>query len=346
MTARARASRRRRNPVHEAARASADGWPAPRRGPIVPAMDAELPHVLIVDDDTRLRELLRRFLMENDFRVTTAPDARAAQAHTESLAFDLIVLDVMMPGQSGLELTDRLRRANDVPILLLTAMAEPEDRIAGLERGADDYLTKPFEPRELVARIRSILRRAPLARERRQIRINLGDHSYDLEREELSGPGGPVRLTSAETRLLRALAARPGIAISREGADPGEPARRQCPRRRRPGHPPAPQNRGRSQAAALSADRARRGLRAPPRLGSIVVGVWDDPHPSTGSPSTGSASTGSPGPVARFHDRQHEPVFGSPAERTPCRSWRADHRGGRHVRGTYGQPQKAVSRTF
>ena len=179
-------------------------------------MDAELPHVLVVDDDTRLRELLRRFLMENDFRVTTAPDARAAQAHTESLAFDLIVLDVMMPGQSGLELTDRLRRANDVPILLLTAMAEPEDRIAGLERGADDYLTKPFEPRELVARIRSILRRAPLARERRQIRINLGDHSYDLEREELSGPGGPVRLTSAETRLLRALAARPGIAISRE----------------------------------------------------------------------------------------------------------------------------------
>ena len=179
-------------------------------------MDAELPHVLVVDDDTRLRELLRRFLMENGFRVTTAPDAPTALAHTASLAFDLLVLDVMMPGESGLELTDRLRRANDVPILLLTAMAESEDRIAGLERGADDYLTKPFEPRELVARIRSILRRVTLARVRRQIRINLGNHSYDLEREELSGPGGPVRLTSAETRLLRALATRPGITISRE----------------------------------------------------------------------------------------------------------------------------------
>lgn len=179
-------------------------------------MDTDLPHILVVDDDTRLRELLRRFLLEHGFRVTTAPDAASAEAHMTALAFDLIVLDVMMPGRSGLDLTDTLRRENDVPILLLTAMAESEDRIAGLERGADDYLTKPFEPRELLARIRSILRRAPAANERGEIRINLGAHSYDPQRQELSGPAGPIRLTSAETRLLCTLAARPGITISRE----------------------------------------------------------------------------------------------------------------------------------
>ena len=120
------------------------------------------PHLLVVDDDARLRELLRRYLSDNGFRVTLAADAAEARASLASFAFDLIVLDVMMPGESGLELTRSLRgetQRKRVPILLLTAMGEPEDRVNGLEQGADDYLAKPFEPRELVLRIRNILER-------------------------------------------------------------------------------------------------------------------------------------------------------------------------------------------
>src|SRR5271165_5049623 len=119
------------------------------------------PHLLVVDDDARLRGLLRRYLSDSGFRVTIAEDAREARANLASFAFDLVVLDVMMPGESGLELTRALRREGGVPILLLSAMAEPEDRVNGLEQGADDYLAKPFEPRELVLRIRNILQRRP-----------------------------------------------------------------------------------------------------------------------------------------------------------------------------------------
>ncbi len=132
-----------------------------------------------------------------------------------SLEFDLIVLDVMMPGESGFDLTSALREFSDVPILLLTAMGEPEDRIDGLERGADDYLAKPFEPRELLARTRSILKRAAPQR-RDQPEILLGDHQYDVIRQRLRGPDGPVRLTGAEARLLQVLATNPGNPISRE----------------------------------------------------------------------------------------------------------------------------------
>ena len=113
-------------------------------------------HILVVDDDKRLRELLRRYLSDNGFRVTTAADAAEARAKLASLAFDLLVLDVMMPGESGLDFTRWLRSNDRVPILLLTARAEADDRIAGFERGADDYLAKPFEPRELVLRINGI----------------------------------------------------------------------------------------------------------------------------------------------------------------------------------------------
>src|SRR5713226_8216329 len=127
------------------------------------------PHLLVVDDDARLRDLLRRYLSENGFRVTVAADAKEARAQLASFAFDLIVLDVMMPGESGLDLTRALRSETStpgaVPVLLLTAMAEPEDRINGLEQGADDFLAKPFEPRELVLRIRNILQRRPAAEE-------------------------------------------------------------------------------------------------------------------------------------------------------------------------------------
>src|SRR5712691_9073896 len=125
-------------------------------------------HLLVVDDDARLRELLRRYLSDNGFRVTGAADAKEARANLASFAFDLIVLDVMMPGESGLDLTRELRaggRVPRIPVLLLTAMAEPEDRVNGLEQGADDYLAKPFEPRELVLRIRNIIERRGVADE-------------------------------------------------------------------------------------------------------------------------------------------------------------------------------------
>ncbi|MDP7642340.1 MAG: response regulator transcription factor, partial [Alphaproteobacteria bacterium] len=124
-----------------------------------PALDADAPHIMVVDDDDRLRKLLRRYLSENGYRVTIAGTAAEAEAKLRGLAFDLLVLDVMMPGESGVALTRRLREHMSVPILLLTAMGEPEDRIAGLESGVDDYLTKPFEPRELLLRIATILRR-------------------------------------------------------------------------------------------------------------------------------------------------------------------------------------------
>ncbi len=176
----------------------------------------EQPHILVVDDDRRLRELLQRFLSENDFRVTTAPDAAGARQHMRAFAFDLVVLDVMMPGETGFELTKSLRSENDLPILLLTARTESEDRIAGLELGADDYLAKPFEPRELIARIRSILRRVPAVAAEPHVAVRFGEYSYNPSRLELNGPLGIVRLTSAEARLLRTLASSAGTPISRE----------------------------------------------------------------------------------------------------------------------------------
>ncbi|RPG03421.1 MAG: response regulator, partial [Rhodospirillaceae bacterium TMED63] len=120
---------------------------------------SDQPHILVVDDDDRLRELLREYLSENGFRVTTAEHAKDARSRMRGLEFDLLVVDVMMPGEDGLALTGSLRQITSVPILLLTAMGEPEDRVEGLERGADDYMTKPFEPRELLVRIRNLLRR-------------------------------------------------------------------------------------------------------------------------------------------------------------------------------------------
>ena len=172
-------------------------------------------HILVVDDDRRLRELLDRYLTENGFRVSTATDAENARKKLRGLAFDLIVLDVMMPGEDGMALTASLRETSEVPILLLTAMAEPEDRIKGLEQGADDYLTKPFEPRELLLRIRTILRRVPPPKAA-PARVAIGPYIFDLEREALFRDDEPVLLTNAESRLLKALALRPGETLSRE----------------------------------------------------------------------------------------------------------------------------------
>ncbi|MFC4166058.1 response regulator [Teichococcus aestuarii] len=177
------------------------------------------PHLLVVDDDARLRNLLQRFLSEQGFRVSAAADAAAARQALQAMAFDLLVVDVMMPGESGLDLTEGLRReGHEVPILMLTAAGAPDDRIAGFERGADDYLAKPFEPRELALRIRTILRRVapalpaslPLAP------VQLGPHWFDPERGELRGPDGSQRLTGGEAALLSALARRAGEVLTRE----------------------------------------------------------------------------------------------------------------------------------
>jgi two-component system, OmpR family, phosphate regulon response regulator OmpR len=173
------------------------------------------PHLLVVDDDSRLRELLRRYLADNGFRVTVAADAVEARASLASFAFDLVVLDVMMPGESGLDLTRALRGEGRVPVLLLTAMAEPEDRVNGLEQGADDYLSKPFEPRELVLRIRNLLQRRPAADADRS-EIRFGGCRFDVARGELFRGGDPIRLTAAEAGLLASLAQKAGEAVSRE----------------------------------------------------------------------------------------------------------------------------------
>ncbi|MBM3488008.1 MAG: response regulator [Alphaproteobacteria bacterium] len=177
-------------------------------------MSMEMPHILVVDDDTRLRDLLGRYLGENGFRVTTARDAGDARTRLAHFAFDLLILDVMMPGEDGVALTRALRRDSAVPILLLTAKGEADDRIAGLEAGADDYLAKPFEPRELVLRIATILRRSQRPATPAEIRI--GAFAFDLAREELRRGEKTVRLTSVEASVLRILAESAGTILSRE----------------------------------------------------------------------------------------------------------------------------------
>ena len=177
------------------------------------ALDA--PHLLVVDDDERLRGLLRRYLADNGFRITLAADAAEARLKLKSLEYDLAIVDVMMPGENGFELTASLKAERRVPVLLLTAMAEAENRIHGLEQGADDYLVKPFEPRELVLRIRNILARSTVdgasAGEMR-----FGGFRFDLKRAELWRGDESVHLTAAEAALLGALAGRAGTPVSRE----------------------------------------------------------------------------------------------------------------------------------
>ncbi len=176
---------------------------------------ADQPHILVVDDDTRLRELLRRYLSENGFVVTAAKDAAEARQLLAGLQFDLIVLDVMMPGEDGFSLTESLRRTDTVPILLLTARGDVGDRIEGLEKGADDYLSKPFEPRELLLRISTILRRAGSGNSGRRA-LSFGACEFDPRSGELLRNDARVHLTEVETALLRSLAERAGAPVSRE----------------------------------------------------------------------------------------------------------------------------------
>jgi two-component system phosphate regulon response regulator OmpR len=175
----------------------------------------EDPHVLVVDDDERLRELLQRYLTSNGFRITAAANAGDARALMKSIAFDLLIVDVMMPGESGLDLTRAVRNGSQVPILMLTARGDPEERIAGLEHGADDYLPKPFEPRELLLRVGALLRRAAPPARAAHAEVRMGDAVFDPELSQLRRKGKPVHLTSSESALLQLFAANAGRAFSR-----------------------------------------------------------------------------------------------------------------------------------
>ena len=172
--------------------------------------------LLVIDDDRRLLALIQRYLQDSGFRVTAAHDAKEARAYLNNLDFDLIVLDVMMPGESGLDLTRDLRRTSDVPVLLLTARGSPEDRIAGLEIGADDYMAKPFEPRELVLRIQTIIRRARRAEPTQPRMLRFGSCTFDLDKGELMRNGKVVHVTAAELSLLRLFCEHPREQLTRE----------------------------------------------------------------------------------------------------------------------------------
>lgn len=174
-------------------------------------------HLLIVDDDERIRQLLQRFLIRQGFLVTAARDAAHARRILEGLDFDLIILDVMMPGEDGIAFTRALRQSSDTPVLLLTARGETGDRINGLEAGADDYLSKPFEPKELALRVNAILRRVPHAGELETGPkvLHLGPVRYDVDRGEMWRGEASVRLTATESQLMRIFTARLGEAVSR-----------------------------------------------------------------------------------------------------------------------------------
>ena len=181
--------------------------------PVIVTDDA--PHLLVVDDDRRLRDLLSRFLAMEGYRVTTANTAADARAKLTGLDFDLLVLDVMMPGESGLDLARSIRKTSSVPILMLTARHETESRIEGLQAGADDYLPKPFEPRELSLRIASILKRAQPAAAPPAETVRFGKFVFHIGRGELREGEEVLRLTDRERDMLRVLAVTPGETVPR-----------------------------------------------------------------------------------------------------------------------------------
>jgi two-component system phosphate regulon response regulator OmpR len=178
----------------------------------------DAPHVLIVDDDYKIRDLLARYLYTQGFRVTTAADAETAQASLRGLDFDIVLLDVMMPGISGLDLAREIKRVRDIPICMLTARAEAEHRIEGLEIGVDDYVPKPFEPRELLLRLRNILKRgqsAQVAAQPQSDEVRMGTLVFHIARGELKRNNETVKLTERERDLLRQFAQKPGTPIQR-----------------------------------------------------------------------------------------------------------------------------------
>jgi two-component system phosphate regulon response regulator OmpR len=222
-------------------------------------MELSETHILVVDDDERIRTLLARYLTGQNFRVTTAEDAAAAGAKLTSVSFDLLIVDVMMPGQNGFEFVRDLRkRGNAVPVILLTARGEAEDRIQGLETGADDYLPKPFEPRELTLRIHAILKRAARpAPAVPNIATRFGDFSFDSIRGELKRGEELVPLTTGEAQLLRILARSPGQTVPRAAlADPASG--------------------GESRAVDVQITRLRRKIESDPRNPRFLQTVWGE----------------------------------------------------------------------
>lgn len=179
------------------------------------APDDDAMHLLVVDDDTRIRNLLKQYLTENGFRVTVAGTAADARRMIAGIEFDLIILDVMMPGENGVDLTRSLRADRDVPILMLTALSETESRIVGLEAGADDYLPKPFDPRELILRINNILRRGGPHDVPKVEQIVFGPYTFQIARRELRRGGETLRLTEREQEILAIFAERAGETIPR-----------------------------------------------------------------------------------------------------------------------------------
>lgn len=222
-------------------------------------MDLGEPHILVVDDDERIRVLLVRYLTGQNYRVTSAEDAADAADKLASVSFDLLIVDVMMPGQNGFDFVQDLRkRGNTVPVILLTARGEAEDRIKGLETGADDYLPKPFEPRELTLRINAILKRAARpAPVPPTIATRFGDFNFDAVRGELKRGDELVPLTTGEAQLLRILARSPGQTVPRAAlADPATT--------------------GESRAVDVQITRLRRKIETDPRNPRFLQTVWGE----------------------------------------------------------------------
>ncbi|KAB2846400.1 MAG: response regulator [Hyphomicrobiaceae bacterium] len=191
----------------------------PNGGP-GPAADA--PHVLIVDDDERIRDLLAQFLGSKGFRVTTAVDAEQARSSMRGLSFDIVIVDVMMPGEDGISLARHLKSSSDVPILMLTALADTEDRIKGLEAGVDDYIPKPFEPRELLLRLNNVMKRNKATGPSGRDEVRMGPYSFVISRGELRRGEETIKLTERERELLRMFAQRAGMPIQRHELIQGE----------------------------------------------------------------------------------------------------------------------------
>jgi two-component system, OmpR family, phosphate regulon response regulator OmpR len=179
-----------------------------------PPLPDDASHVLLVDDDQRIRELLAGYLHNHGFRVSSAGDTASARSAMRGLSFDVLILDVMLPDGSGIDLARELRRESKVPILMLTALAEKEDRVAGLEAGVDDYIPKPFEPRELLLRLNNILRRYD-PKESTRDEVRMGPIVFQISRGELKRGDVSIKLTERERELLRQFAVRPGVAIAR-----------------------------------------------------------------------------------------------------------------------------------
>ena len=178
------------------------------------ALPDDAPHILVVDDDQRIRDLLARYLVQNGYRVTTASDAATARSSMRGLAFDLILLDWMMPGETGIDLARELTVQTDVPVCMLTARTDPEQRVVGLEAGVEDYIHKPFEPRELLLRLRNILRRGQ-ANNGNSEEIRMGGFIFHIVRGELKRGDETIKLTERERELLRQFAGKPGQPIPR-----------------------------------------------------------------------------------------------------------------------------------